>query len=160
MEFLSLVLLTFFSGANDVRFSLNGRTYQNNSLVILEDVGDSDAAALLCVTDNTTCCARDQSPDRGILGDWYYPNGIGVANNGELWDFYRNRGPSVVHMHRRRGGVTGIYRCEIPDTTGVDQTIYIGVYTANTGGWCIYTHVLLLQFLYRVSGTICRKKVL
>ena len=104
--------------------------------------------------------ACDQSPDRGILGDWYYPNGTGFANNGELWDFYRNRGPSVVRLNRRRDGVTGIYCCEIPDTTGVVQTIYIGVYTANTGGWCIYTQVLLLQFLYRVSGTICRKKVL
>ena len=64
MKFLSLVLLTFFSGANDVRFSLSGRTYQNNSLVILEDIGDSDDAALLCVTDNTMCCARDQVPTR------------------------------------------------------------------------------------------------
>ena len=63
-------------------------------------------------------------PDRGILGDWYYPNGTGVANNGLQWEFYRNRGPSVVRLNRRRGGVNGIYRCEIPDTTGVDQTIY------------------------------------
>ena len=79
------------------------------------------------------CCGRDQSPGREILGDWYYPNGIGVANSGIQWDFFRNRGPSVVRMHRRRGGVAGIYRCVIPDATGVDQTMYIGVYTAGTG---------------------------
>ena len=52
---------------------------------------------------------------------------------GDGWEFYRNRGPSVVHMHRRRGGVTGIYHCVIPDTAGVDQILYIGVYTASTG---------------------------
>ena len=48
----------------------------------------------------------------------------------------------MVRMNRRRGGVNGIYRCEIPDTAGVNQTIYIGVYTADTGEYCICTHVL------------------
>ena len=36
-------------------------------------------------------------------------------------------------MYRRRGGVEGIYRCEIPDIMNVTQTIYIGVYTASGG---------------------------
>ena len=68
-----------------------------------------------------------------VLGDWYYPNGTGVANNGEMWKFYRDRGPSVVRLNKRRGGEDGIYHCEIPDTAGVNQTIYIGVYTAGSG---------------------------
>ena len=55
------------------------------------------------------------------------------CNYGEGWEFYRNRGPSVVRLNKRRGGVDGIYRCVIPDAAGVDQTIYIGVYTASTG---------------------------
>ena len=103
----------------------------------VENIGEGDAAALLCLTDNTACCARDQVPGGGILGDWYYPNGTGVANNGDEWEFYRNRGPSVVRLNRRRGGVNGIYRCEIPDAAGVDQTMFIGVYSASTGEWCI-----------------------
>ena len=112
----------------------------------LEDIGESNDA-LLCLTDNTACCARDQSPGRGILGDWYYPNGTGVANSivalpDVQWEFYKNRGQSVVRMNRRRGGVNGIYHCVMPDTTGVDQTIYIGVYTAGSGEYCICTHVL------------------
>ena len=130
-----------FSGANDVRFSLRGTTYQNNSLVNLEDIGEGDDA-LLCMTDNTTCCARAQSPGGVTLGDWYYPNGTGVANSivvaGVQWDFYRNRGQSVVRMNRRRGGVPGIYGCVIPDTTAVDQYVYIGVYTASSGEWYMY----------------------
>jgi len=79
------------------------------------------------------CCGRDQSPGREVLGDWYYPNGTGVANGGQQLEFYRNRGPSVVRLHRRRGGVTGIYRCKIPDAAGVNQIMYIGLYTADTG---------------------------
>ena len=63
-----------------------------------------------------------------------------------MWDFYRNRGPSVVRMIRRRGGVSGIYRCEIPFAAGppiVYQNIYIGVYAANsTSGECfMYIYV-------------------
>ena len=79
------------------------------------------------------CCARAQSPGLAVLGDWYYPNDTGVPNNGDGWEFYRNRGPSVVRLNRRRDEVTGIYRCEIPDAAGVNQTMFIGVYTADTG---------------------------
>ena len=39
----------------------------------------------------------------------------------------------VVLLHRRRGGMTGIYRCEISDTMNVTQNLYVGVYTNNTG---------------------------
>ena len=123
-------------------FSLRGTTYQNNSLVTLEDIGESLDAALLCMTDNTACCGRAQVPGGGVLGNWYYPNGTGVVNMGEMWEFYRLRDRSVVYMNRRRGGMDGIYRCEIPDTTGVNQAIYIGVYSASTGEWDMYSHIL------------------
>ena len=79
----------------------------------------------------------------GVLGDWYYPNGTGVANSGEMWEFYRNRGQSVLHLNRRRGGVAGIYHCEIPDAMSVNQIMYIGVYTATAGEWCICTEINL-----------------
>ena len=89
----------------------------------------------------------------GALGDWFFPNGTAVPNviigfvgggtSGTpiIWKFYRNRGPGVVRMHRREGGVDGIYRCEIPVSLGppiVYQNIYIGVYTASTGEWYTY----------------------
>ena len=41
-------------------------------------------------------------------------------------------------MHRIRDGVEGIYRCEIPDTFGFIQTIYIRVYSISTGEWYMY----------------------
>ena len=39
----------------------------------------------------------------------------------------------MVRMHRRRGGVTGIYSCKIPVDNAEVQILYIGVYTNNTG---------------------------
>ena len=120
---------------------MKGVIIPNHGFVPLNNIGESPNS-LLCLTDNTACCARAQTPGLAVLGEWYYPNGTGVPNSivaeppGQprlLWEFYRNRGPSVVRMHRRRGGVPGIYHCEIPDAAGVNQTMYIGLYTADTG---------------------------
>ena len=97
--------------------------------MILEDIGEDDDA-LLCMTNLTACCQR---PYTGAIGNWFFPNGTRVPSPGSNWDFHRTRGQMVVGMHHRRGGAQGIYRCEIPDTFGFTQTIYIGVYSASTG---------------------------
>ena len=128
--------ISSFPGAGGVRFSLRGTTYQNNSLVTLEDIGEWDNA-LLCLTDLTACCKRPFTGEMGLaLGNWFFPNGTRVpSEGGHRWDFFRARGQMVVHIHRRRGRVSGIYRCEIPDAMNNEQTIYIGVYTPSTGEW-------------------------
>ena len=111
---------------------LNGAIIPNHGFVLLDNIGES-SNSLCCLTENRMCCARTQVPGRGLLGDWYYPNGTGVPNMADRFDFYRNRGQSVVRLHRWRDGVMGIYRCEIPNGADVNQTMFIGVYTANTG---------------------------
>ena len=119
--------------AGDVWFSLNGTIYQNNSLVTLEDIGQRDSA-LLCVTNFTACCRPHYNGEYwSVLGSWYFLNGTKVPSYFLMWDFYRDREKMMVLLHRRRGGVEGIYHCEIPNSMNVTQTIYIGVYTANTG---------------------------
>ena len=108
-------------------------TYQNNSCVALEDIGEGDDA-LLCRTNLTASDFTGTS-----LGNWFYPNETRVPNmtvnntSGEQRDFNRTRGEMVVRLNRRQSGEDGIYRCEIPDSMNIIQTIYIGVYTANTG---------------------------
>ena len=94
----------------------------------LEDIGDGDYA-LLCMTNLTACCKHPYTDV--ALGNWFFPNKTRVLSSGN--NFYRDRGKMVVQLHRRRGVVEGIYRCEIPDSMNVLQTIYIGVYTSNTG---------------------------
>ena len=128
--------MSFFPGAGDVRVSLNGTIYQNNSIVTLEDIGKGDDA-LLCITDLTDCCRPPYT--NYAIGNWFFPNGTRVPGAGQQWDFHRTRGWRAVYLHRRRGeeeGI-GIYRCEIPvpqsDAENVMQTIYIGVYNASTG---------------------------
>ena len=130
---MTLVLKSSFSGAGDVWFSLNGTTYQNNSVITLDDVGEGQSA-LRCITDQPNCCRP--RPDK-VLGNWFFPNGTQVVSTGYQWDFHRTRGESVIRLQRRRGGADGIYRCVIPvpqsDAEYMNQTIFIGVYTASTG---------------------------
>jgi len=132
-----------FPGAGDVWFSLSGTPYQNNSIVILEEIGEG-SDALLCITNLTICCHHDNTGG-SALGHWFFPNGTRVPSPflGEEWDLYRTRGQVVVRLNRRRGGVEGIYRCEIPVAMNFTQTIYIGVYSASTGEWWLCVHSVL-----------------
>ena len=131
---MTLVFLVFLVAI------LKGTTYQNNSCVTLEDIGEGDDA-LLCITNLTACCRPPYTGGTGkAIGNWYFPNGTKLPSDnaiGKKWDFYRTRGQMAIHMNRRKGGVEGIYRCVIPDAMNVTQTIYIGVYSASTGEWSI-----------------------
>ena len=122
---LSFTLFFYFLSAGDVKFSLNGTTYQNNSIVTLTDIGEGNGA-LLCMTNLT-------SVNGSVRGDWYFPNGTRVLSTHNNSEIHRTRDQSVVRMNRRGGGEEGIYHCEIPDAMNVTQTIYIGVYNTNSG---------------------------
>ena len=110
-----------------IKFELKGKTYQNNSLVFLKDIGEG-GDALVCMTDLNDCCRPPYTGQWGVRGNWYFPNGTRVVSSGHQWDFHRTRGDMVVLLHRRRDGAEGIYRCVVPDAKNVTQTIYIGVY--------------------------------
>ena len=105
--------------------------------MILENIGDGDDA-LFCITNQTACCQpRYTGEMRSVVGNWFFPNGTTVPATSSNRDFYSDRGQMVVRMNRRRGGMEGIYRCEITDAMNVIQTIYIGVYSASTGEWYV-----------------------
>ena len=132
---ISICTFYNFPGPGDVWLSLRGTTYQNNSCVALEDIGNSNTDSLLCRTNSTNCCRSSDSNSGNALGHWFFPNGTKVptgTTKSDL-DLHRTRGKMVVRMHRRRGGEEGIYRCEIPDSTDVTQIIYIRLYTASVG---------------------------
>ena len=104
-----------------VRFMLRGKTYVDGDIILITDIGEADDA-LLCVTDNTNCCGVQR------MGEFYYPDGsaIGYSVTNSL---YRNRGSQVVRLNRRNNTLSpvGRYRCEIPDSSGATQRIYINI---------------------------------
>ena len=115
----------------------------------LEDIGEYDSA-LLCMTNLTACCSHRYPRYWPYVGNWFFPNRSRVPNSYSWSDYYRTRGEMVVHLNRRRGGEDGIYHCEIPDSMGVFQNIYIGVYSTSSGEW----HYLYALVLYNYSQTV------
>ena len=53
----------------------------------------------------------------------------------------------MVQLHRRTGGVSGIYRCVIPDQSGVSQTLNVGLYAIPipTSGKLTKTYALYMS---------------
>ena len=103
----------------------------NNSIVLLSDIGEG-SAALNCTTQNTTCCTNS--------GAWLAPDGsfIGGGNTGNTGNtgVYRTRGLGSLSLNRRNSamGPTGVYTCKIWDRGTILRTLYVGVYSADTGG--------------------------
>ena len=111
------------------RFELKGSILVNNSFINRQAIGTGDDA-LKCVTNNTACCT---DPD---VGNWTDP--AEAANAAWLgadlsFNLYVTRGNGVVSLNRNKKGVAGMWRCSIPDSTGVMQNIYI--YTGSPPGF-------------------------
>ena len=124
--------------------SLNGQPITNNSIVLLQNIGEGDAGALLCTTDRTACCTG--AFGRG--GEWFYPDGRIVPIKGPsppppgADPYYRNRGTSFICLNRRSNQglsvmYTGVYCCEIPDQMNVMQTLCVGAYLTESAGECL-----------------------
>ena len=102
--------------------------YPNNSVVNLTDIGE-DYNALHCLTNLTTCC---RGKDNGSPGEWFLPGQtspvVGVNKVNGTTNFTRSRGPSAVLLnHRTSTGPPGLYTCQVPDGSGMERTLYIGV---------------------------------
>ena len=94
---------------------LNG--VERSGEIPITEVGDGDDAALLCVTDLDPCCS--------IQTDWFFPNGNRVESEFLAGNtFGRDRGPSVVRLHRPAGVMqpTGMFCCEAPTVASPDST--------------------------------------
>ena len=85
-----------------------------------------------CITDNVDCCGYAQGQ---VKGDWYFPNHTRVGSVTEnIYSgrsnnlFARNRDQSVVRL-RRIGNPPerGHFYCEVPNSHGINQTIFINI---------------------------------
>ena len=107
----------------DIFFELGGEMLLNNSAISIADVGEG-RRALFCRTDNVTCCRSPNS-----AGQFYFPNGDQVRTRRFGQGIYRNRRSQHIRLNRESGVTTptGVYRCEIPDASGVTQNIFINL---------------------------------
>ena len=115
----------------DLRFRLSGTVYVNNSVIPITDIGvEGSITPLICNTDLRPCC-RTPRDNSSLMGEWHYPNGSVVPGNGPTegkYLFFRTRGENdgTVNLFRRNDDIIspfGSYCCEIPDSSGVNQTL-------------------------------------
>ena len=130
-----------------VQLELGNANHTNNSVVMITDIGDANNQ-LVCTTERSPCCVR---PYR--FGEWYFPNGSAVSIGAYGYSFYRRRRDTDrsvlggVLLHRRFDAVspTGIYHCIVPGADGLDQTLYVGLYSTTTNGSGHNMACMLLQ---------------
>lgn len=108
------------------------QVHQANAEILITDVGNDDISggALVCRTNRTDCCNLHWQGEMRI-GEWIYPNGNLVRNNGSgpSDPFYRSRGTSIVGLNRRNGatGPTGLYCCQVPLVADLTAMICINL---------------------------------
>jgi len=127
----------YYSQIAGIQLTLNGVTYPNNSIVNNTDIG-TGSAALICTTTLLGCCFSGHTETQ-----WYFPNGSQVPNNPSL-PYQRNRGRNpgrVILIRNSESTTTGIFHCDIPDESGVTQSLYVGIYDSGTGESCTLSSI-------------------
>ena len=122
------LLVAGVSSQSYPHFEFRGDVLVNNSYIprgAPANIGEGHNDSLHCVTDNSDCCTNGQ-------GNWYDETG-GEVQQGSNGDLYVTRGDRVVYLNRRRRGSSGMWRCDIPDSNGVQQSIYIYLGTPTSG---------------------------
>ena len=103
----------------------------DNTEILITDIGGYYLPPLTCHTDLTTCCRSGDNNGNGALGEWTYPDGSVILQNGGSAtagdQFYILRGePQLIRLNRRESNnpltPTGSYCCTVP-TTGGDMTL-------------------------------------
>ena len=124
---LVVVLVVGVSSQSYPHFEFRGTVFGNNSFVFRGSIGEGQDISPHCVTDNSECCTNGQ-------GNWYDERGDEVHEGSDgNSDLYVTRGQGVVYLNRRTGGSLGLWRCDIPDSSGVQQSIYIYLGTLSSG---------------------------
>ena len=103
----------------------------NDGYIANDDILNTNQEAVLCHTNDETCCANGQA----MLGDWYFPDGTMVnsysQNHVRHSSFFaRNRGtdPPVVRLYRvGEPQERGRFRCDIRGAAGTLQELYVNI---------------------------------
>ena len=140
---LSLGEIVAVNSQSYPQFEFRGNVLTNNSFIFRGNISEGQNDSLHCVTDYSDCCNNGQ-------GNWYDVTGGEVQQRPDgNSNLYVTRGDRVVYLNRRRGGQSGMWRCDIPDSNGVQQSIYIYLGIITTGVWCCY---------YALTHSICCKQ--
>ena len=129
--YIAVLLLTVVNCQSLPRFESDGKNLTNNSYIYYANISDGDSA-LKCVTDSDNCC------NDSYVGNWTDERGRPVQRGAdEATCLYVTRGHGVVSLNRKSDCIpesSGLWRCDIPDSSEVMQSIYIYISNDDTSG--------------------------
>ena len=127
----TVLLLTVVNCQSQPQFESGGRILTNNSYIYYANISEGDSA-LKCVTDSGNCCNDSH------VGNWRDERGRAVQQGAdEATCLYVTRGHGVVSLNRKSDCIperSGLWRCDIPDSSEVMQSIYIYISNDATSG--------------------------
>ena len=120
---LTLVVLSIGNSCLSLpELRLYPRSLSNNSYIWYPDIG-SGVFRLECVTDNEMCCNGSE------VEGWRDERGRPVHEGlNETLCLYVTTGYGVISLKRKLGcsnHTSGLWRCDIPDSSGEIQSLYV-----------------------------------
>ena len=131
---VAVLLLTVVNCLSLPQFESGGRILTNNSYIYYANISDGDSA-LKCVTDSGNCCNDSH------VGNWTDERGRAVQGADEATCLYVTRGHRVVSLNRKSDCIpesSGLWRCDIHDSSEVIQSIYIYISNDATSGKLLF----------------------
>ena len=146
---LFILLLSLVSLGNcqsPPQFEHVGYFLSNNSYIYYNDIGDDIGGrnlSLKCVTDSVNCC------NISTVGSWRDESGRPVYQGADgTTCLYVTRGDGVISLYQKRGcnvHTSGLWRCDIPDSSGEMQSLYM--YISNRRSYGMLHHFLCMPSL-------------
>ena len=129
-------LVTLASSRSLLQFQIRETNLTNNSYILFSNIS-REYDALKCITDNVNCCNDSDA------GNWRDERGRAVHQGADgATCLYVTRGQGVISLNRRSGctpGTSGLWRCDIPDSSEVRESIYIYISNKMSNGkYCHY----------------------
>ena len=130
-----------------------GHLLSNNSFIYYNDIADDGKYALKCVTGNVSCCNNTD------VGGWRDESGTPVYQGADgTTCLYVTRGDGVISLHRKRGcsdHTSGLWRCDIPDSSGEMQSLYIYISNRKSYGIAItFSSSFLILYYHRTTEQV------
>ena len=129
--FVVVIMITVVNCQSKPQFESNGRVLINNSYIYYENIIAGEGA-LKCVTDSVNCCNDSD------VGNWRDERGRAVyQEEDEATCLYVTRGQGVISLNRKSDCIpdtSGLWRCDIPDSSDVMQSLYIYISNDTTSG--------------------------
>ena len=123
------------------QFQNLGEILRNNSFIYYDRIDHEEGGALKCVTSMSINCCHDTN-----VANWRNERGELVqegADDGTC--LYVTRGDGEISLNRRNSDcippTSGLWRCDIPDSSGEIQSLYIYISNDTSFGKPTESHI-------------------